>query len=46
MLLLCAVCCADELGVISEERAKLDRLHLMDERKFFVGQNNETIFER
>jgi len=32
--------------VISEDRAKADRALLMDERKYFVGQNNEKLFER
>ena len=37
---------ADELGVIDDARAKADRELLMDERKYFIGQNNEKLFER
>jgi len=36
----------DEIGVIDEEQARNDREQLMSERKFFVGQNNELLFER
>jgi hypothetical protein len=32
--------------VIDDARAKADRQELMDERKYFVGQNNEKLFER
>jgi len=46
---LSAIVCdhlTDDLGVLSDEQAKADREVLMSERKFFVGKNNEVLFER
>jgi hypothetical protein len=46
---LAAIVCdhlTDDLGVLSDEQAKADREVLMSERKFFVGKNNEVLFER
>jgi len=36
----------DDIGVLDEAQAKADRELLMSERKYFVGQNNELLFER